>query len=298
MLTRFMYRRYRWMKEYCIKPPRSPRSRVFFRMLAVANVLLSARSPKYQDPAESRIWKAVYFQRWGETSPFELQTDAPVAADTADHKWPRGALYDNSVNRRFNLKLYDHFRHRRDLRVLDLGCSGGGFVKSLIEDGYAAVGVEGSDVSRKLRAAEWDTIPYHLFTGDITRAFQILNGGASPVRFHCITAWEVLEHIPEDRVPDLFENIRRHLEPDGIFVASVALFPDADPLTGAVYHVTLHPKEWWIERFAAAGLCEVERHRFETADYVRGHGMGLRDWNPADGDGFHVVLRLKAPTPV
>jgi hypothetical protein len=65
-----------------------------------------------------------------------------------------------------------------------------------------------------------------------------------------------------------------------------------------VYHVTLHPKEWWIERFAAAGLCEVERHRFETADYVRGHGMGLRDWNPADGDGFHVVLRLKAPTPV
>ena len=30
---------------------------------------------------------------------------------------------------------------------------------------------------------------------------------------------------------------------------------------------------------------------FTTRDYVRGHGMGLTDWDPADGEGFHVVLR-------
>jgi hypothetical protein len=30
---------------------------------------------------------------------------------------------------------------------------------------------------------------------------------------------------------------------------------------------------------------------FTTRDYVRGHGMGLTDWDPADGEGFHLVLR-------
>ena len=38
---------------------------------------------------------------------------------------------------------------------------------------------------------------------------------------------------------------------------------------------------------------EVVDHPFETGDYVRGHGRGLQDWDPADGDGVHVVMRRR-----
>jgi len=109
--------------------------------------------------------------------------------------------------------------------------------------------------------------------------------------FHCITAWEVLEHIPTEKLSTLIDNISHHLEPDGIVVVSVDTAPDSNPVTGAVYHVTLQPKNWWLEQFARAGLVECERHPFTTRDYVRGHGMGLTDWDPADGEGFHLVLR-------
>jgi hypothetical protein len=91
------------------------------------------------------------------------------------------------------------------------------------------------------------------------------------------------------------ENIARHLTPDGIFVASVDTAPDTNPVTGAIYHVTLQPKSWWLEQFNKVGLVEVREHLFTTRDYVRGHGMGLTDWDPADGEGFHLVLRRASP---
>jgi len=174
---------------------------------------------------------------------------------------------------------------------MDLGCSGGALVKSLLEDGYTAVGLEGSDWSRKLRSGEWDTCPHHLLTCDITSRFRVLSRAGEAMTFHCITAWEVLEHIPTEKLSTLIDNISQHLEPDGIVVVSVDTAPDSNPVTGAVYHVTLQPKNWWLEQFAKAGLVECERHPFTTRDYVRGHGMGLTDWDPADGEGFHLVLR-------
>jgi 2-polyprenyl-3-methyl-5-hydroxy-6-metoxy-1,4-benzoquinol methylase len=105
-----------------------------------------------------------------------------------------------------------------------------------------------------------------------------------------VTAWEVLEHVPTDRIPNLIENIAAHLTPDGIFVASVDTMPDGNPVLGAVYHLTLRPKDWWLEQFAAKGFREVKLNPLTTKDYVRGKGIGLTDWDPADGEGFHLVL--------
>jgi hypothetical protein len=42
---------------------------------------------------------------------FSLTTIRPVAKESADHIWPRGAKYDNSTNRKFNLKLYSYFQN-------------------------------------------------------------------------------------------------------------------------------------------------------------------------------------------
>ena len=60
------------------------------------------------------------------------------SSKSVDHKWPWGTAFDNG-DCNFNLKLYALFDYRYDCRVIDIGCSGGGFVKSILEDGYAAV---------------------------------------------------------------------------------------------------------------------------------------------------------------
>jgi SAM-dependent methyltransferase len=288
---RFAYRRFRAVKGYFMEREPDAWSRVFFSLQGFGEKVLSGRKLSKSDKAERRVWKAVYFLRFGTEPLYRLETEKPVAIDSSDHKWPHGTLYDNSTNPRFNLKLYDMFGNRPDLRVLDLGCSGGGFVKSVLDDGYTGVGIEGSDVSKRLRSGEWDTCPHHLLTSDITSRFQLYDKAGAPVTFHCITAWEVLEHIPTDKLPTLIDNIKRHLTPDGIFVASVATFAEANPVIGAVYHQTIQPQPWWQDFFAREGL-SPRQHRFETQDYVRGHGRGLVNWAPEDGLGFHLVVGL------
>ncbi|MGO9681713.1 MAG: class I SAM-dependent methyltransferase [Beijerinckiaceae bacterium] len=293
--TRFFFRRYKNARVFFSNRPPDLLTRAFFWLRYKLQVLISDRRLTRLDKLERTIWKALYFQRFGTQPLYKVETGRPIAIQSSDHKWPRGAAFDNSSNRNFNLKLYTFFNFRPDLRVMDLGCSGGGFVKSFLEDGYTAVGLEGSDWSKKLRSGEWDTCPHHLLTCDITSPFHVSEGGGTPMTFHCITAWEVLEHIPTVKLPVLIDNIADHLAADGIFVASVDTAPDSNPVTGAVYHVTLQPKSWWLAQFAKAGLVECEHHLFTTRDYVRGHGIGLADWDPADGDGFHLVLRRAAP---
>ena len=293
-VTRFFFRRYKAAREFFSKRKPDIFTRAFFGLRYRLQELTSSRRLTRADRLERTLWKALYFQRYGTEPLYAAETDKPIAVESPDHKWPRGTAFDNNTNRDFNLKLYAFTGFRPDLRVMDLGCSGGGFVKTFLEDGYTAIGLEGSDWSKKLRSAEWDTCPHHLLTCDITSRFQVRDAGGAAMTFHCITAWEVLEHIPTPLLPALIENISRHLAPGGIFVCSVDTAPDSNPVTGAVYHVTLQPKPWWLEQFAKAGLIEVDKHPFTTRDYVRGHGMGLTDWDPADGNGFHLVMRKAA----
>ena len=289
---RFLRRRYTAWRCYFGSRPPNVFTHLFFGLREKLERLTTGRKMSDAELAERKIWKAIYFMRYGTQPLFKVETDRPVASESSDNKWPKGTVFvDLSRNRDFNLKVYSLFNHRPDLRFMDVGCSGGGLVKSFLEDGYTAVGLEGSDWSFKLRAGEWDTCPHHLLLCDITSRFQVRTSKDEAMQFHCVTAWEVLEHIPEEKLAMLIDNISRHLTPDGIFVASVNIMPDNNPITGAVYHVTLKPREWWLEQFRRAGLVEVERNPFETTDYARGHGMKLNDWDPADGDGFHLVLR-------
>jgi hypothetical protein len=78
-----------------------------------------------------------------------VKTEFPVALDSPDHLCPWGTARDSSTNSRFNEKVYRLFEPLgRFPRVLDLGCSGGGFVRACLNDGCLAVGIEGSDFSK------------------------------------------------------------------------------------------------------------------------------------------------------
>ena len=222
-------------------------------------------------------------------------TDHPVAYDSPDHTTPRGTINDNSFNRVFNDKLIASMGS--GIRVLDLGCSGGGFVSSLVDAGIEAYGIEGSDISRRTKRAEWATIPDRLFTADVTRRFSLVEGD-EPQQFDVITAWEVLEHIRSDDLPGVFSNIERHLQPEGRLIVSIS--PNEDIFEGVNLHQTVRPFEWWVAKIHSFGWSHMPRMvQWFSPDWVRGR-MGFRlqgsealidsdAWN-----SFHLVLERDA----
>ena len=193
-----------------------------------------------------------------------IETDKPIAVDSLDHTQPLGSRIDNSSSLAFNKKLYELIP-ASEVRLLDLGCSGGGFVRSILEDGGFAIGIDGSDYSLKRKRAEWGTIPSHLFTADVTAPFTLRNCAPDPVKFNVITGWEFWEHIPENKIADVVENIVRHADPDAIFVGSIS--SNVEP-----HHCTAKPKSWWIERFAQFGIHSDKEYtdHFGGVDLVRG----------------------------
>jgi len=133
-----------------------------------------------------------------------------------------------------------------------MGCSGGGFVRDVIDEGWLGVGVEGSDYSRKARRAEWATIPDNLFTYDVTKPFVLSGqdpaGIRNPLKFDVTTSWELIEHISEPNLEGVAENVQRHLRPVGIWITSV--LPNQEIINGVVLHQTVQGREWWIKKSA------------------------------------------------
>jgi SAM-dependent methyltransferase len=219
---------------------------------------------------------------------FVLESERPIAVDSLDHLHPFGTIRDNSTNARFNAKLYALFPPR-PLAILDLGCAGGGFVGECVQDGHRAVGLEGSDAPKRLGRGEWGRIPEHLFTCDVTARFVLRDrADGEPALFDVITAWELVEHIPRERLPGLFENVRRHLAPGGLFIVSTtsqpSVFEDHD------LHVTREGRTWWIDRLREAGLSY-------RADYVRYFATQFVRGDFELGTSFHLVCSNRPDLP-
>jgi SAM-dependent methyltransferase len=177
---------------------------------------------------------------------FGIDTEYPVAMHSNDHMHPRGAANDNSVNYRFNHKLLEVIK-QHPISVLDLGCAGGGMVKSFLGMGHIAVGIEGSNYCKLLMKFEWATIPKNLFTADATKKFTVHPGDHHAYLFDVITGWEFFEHIEENDLGEVINNIHRHLKPGGLLICSITDKPSTNK--GFSLHRTLRPYAWWSEFF-------------------------------------------------
>lgn len=194
-----------------------------------------------------------------------VRTAKPIADDSPDHLHPHGVARDNSAHSEFNRLLYELIP-AKDVRLLDLGCAGGGFVKSILDDGGFAVGIEGSDYNKVRNRAGWATIPGNLFTADATEPFRVETcnpefGSCSHPKFNIVTAWEFFEHIQMSKLKAVMENIRAHLVPDGFVFGSICEFPYV--VNGVELHQTVRPRHWWLTIFAELGW----RHRADLEDH-------------------------------
>jgi cyclopropane fatty-acyl-phospholipid synthase-like methyltransferase len=215
-----------------------------------------------------------------------LRAEREIAFDSPDHLMPWGTRLNNSTNLRFLTKVCNLFPLHVVPKILDMGCAGGAFVKDCLDGGCLAMGLEGSDYSRRFRRAEWRSIPEFLFTCDITRDFQIevetQGKPVEPLQFDVVTSWEVMEHIAEKDIPKLAENVKRHLAPAGIWVMSIASGPDI--INGVNLHQTVQPKSWWIDKLKASGLEHREEYiSYFNTQWVRGPKYGSMG-------SFHLVV--------
>ena len=132
-------------------------------------------------------------------------------------------------------------------RTLDLGGGIGNFSKYL-KSAYTAFDVTHSDFEIK-QNLELEKL------GIKTKAIDFLNQKIDG-QYDLITAWEVLEHIPFEKLKYALENIHNSLKPGGIFAFST---PDFDsPLCQMndffamcpPFHYTVFGKKWLTEYFA------------------------------------------------
>lgn len=200
----------------------------------------------------------------------ELNTKYQCAFNSNDYLYPRGTANDNTRYPRFIKKCESILRQDRGLSFLDLGCSGGGMVLDAIIRGHLGIGLEGSDWSLVQQRAEWRLLRENLFTCDITKPFLLVDKEKGEVKqFDVITAWEVLEHIKEEDLKQMFINIKKHLSENGIFVGSISSWNDIDAETGINWHVTVQPKEWWLEKLHKWGFEEIDGE-MQKEDLARG----------------------------
>jgi SAM-dependent methyltransferase len=205
---------------------------------------------------------------------------------------PWGTRRDSSRNPRFIQKLDRLYSSDSgEVSILDLGCSGGGFVRDVLDFGWFAIGLEGSDYSRKMRRAEWAVIPEKLFTCDVTKPFTIEvsqgeDTSLAPFRFNVVTSWELIEHIAKPDLEPLADNVKRHLRDDGIWILSVS--PNPEVINGVVLHQTVENAEWWEEKFKSVGFYNQPKLvEYFNTQFVRGPKFG------APGS-FHLALTTRA----
>lgn len=220
-----------------------------------------------------------------------LEAVAPIALDSADHLSPEST--EEGVVRPVGFVAHCRRVLGSRLACLDLGTGGAGLVYEFVMQDVLAIGLDGSDHNQRLGRGYWPVLPDNLRTCDVTRSFILRQADGRPFRFPLVTAWEMLEHIPESLVPGLLSNVRDNLAPDGWFVGSVSLreYVGGD---GQPYHVTLRPREWWAERFAEAGLEIVDGHPFDVRSFPRGNGPHFQDFHnycSMPTDGFHFVAQ-------
>jgi 2-polyprenyl-3-methyl-5-hydroxy-6-metoxy-1,4-benzoquinol methylase len=174
---------------------------------------------------------------------------------------------------------FRHIKITPGLKVLDVGCGGGAFLRVVRELGGEVAGVEPSEHGAK--AARAQGLP--VFHGQL---HDYINSGAADRRFDVVTASHVLEHHPEP--VEMLKQMKSLLGPSGyvwfavpnIASETAAVLKERWHGVDAPFHLThftpkaalaavdragLRPRRQYTSSVPAVtflALCDIWRHRY------------------------------------
>jgi len=147
--------------------------------------------------------------------------------------------------------------------MLDVGCGMGHLVRTLLQ---RAIDARGVDVSSRAIDALNQQVP------DRFDAASILELPYPDGAFQTVVSTDVLEHLVEADVDRALSELHRVTQRYAFIVLSTA--PDRD----AQWHQTLRPRDWWNERFFAAGFRKHPRTPL------------LLDYESIETEGHQILL--------
>ena len=169
-----------------------------FRVVRCASCALVFVTPRYEPAALRKIYTETY---WKSDKPRE-QGYADYAADEE--------LYLKTFRKR--RQLLPQLAQGK-LRILDVGCAAGFFLRVAAEMGHDVQGVEPSAAIATNAQKHLGRDAVHVGTLD-----DLPEGDPrfAPESFDLVTMWDVVEHVPDPQ--DLLRRARELLKPDGTLV--------------------------------------------------------------------------------
>jgi|ERR687898_128654 ubiquinone/menaquinone biosynthesis C-methylase UbiE len=135
-----------------------------------------------------------------------------------------------------HMMMYLKFlRKRSSLKMLDVGCGEGSYVRDAIEEGIDAYGIDISTHALENALAE---------VKDRTSYGSITKIPFGDEEFDVMTAFDVIEHIHPKDTSKMVQEIRRVLKPNGIIIITT---PNSN-FGGWVYdltHINVRPPRFW-----------------------------------------------------
>lgn len=134
--------------------------------------------------------------------------------------------------------------------VLDVGCGKGSLVLWLRRLGTEAYGADISDYALKNA---------HMLIKKYLSAADVLNLPFESNHFELITTFDVLEHIPEEDLPQAIKECQRVAKRWVLHkIYGTTCFEQRFPVKDPT-HVTIKPHRWWRELFAKLKLKPAAR---------------------------------------
>jgi 2-polyprenyl-3-methyl-5-hydroxy-6-metoxy-1,4-benzoquinol methylase len=113
--------------------------------------------------------------------------------------------------RGFGKKLSGWLAGSRDRKMLDIGCGVGYLLYFLQQEGFKDI--TGIDANEKLTQITAEKTKAKCIAGDGLKYLQ-----NSTEIYDCMFLWNVIEHIPSDRIVDSLKILSSHLSKDGFVV--------------------------------------------------------------------------------
>jgi 2-polyprenyl-6-hydroxyphenyl methylase/3-demethylubiquinone-9 3-methyltransferase len=220
----------------------------------------------------------------GNVSPAEIARFATLAEAWWDPAGPMRALH------RMNPLRIDwalaRFRERcgaRPLRLLDVGCGAGLAAEALARAGHEVIGLDASDavIAAARRHAEGRNLPLGYRVGTLA---TLIDEGQI---FDAITAFEVIEHVPEPRL--FLAELSTLLAPGGVLVLSTLNRTRRSLVLGKF-------AAEYVLRWVPAGTHDWQRFQTpaEVEDGLAAAGMGVFDLTGVSFDALRQRFRLSS----